>query len=329
MIFKLSTTLTILPDNPIMMTKKIMFLFFCICIINSSFANSLVTYRTTHGGTDTVRKIVDVVIASNELTRGMQNLDAFDVYNNTMYLVNKNRLLQIDLNNGAITTNNSINNFLTGLQKRNKFVWKLKAGSDGFFATVFNDLYFISNTGIVKPVYHTYGFFLGLNSVNDKLLVATQDSVELISKSGQSLSVFEFPLASGNGFIPSTVGLHYNAMAEDSIVAFEATGKNVISSKRYPPVADVKTIKDPFVSYVSDKYFVVIPYTARNVIHLVSKNDSPYRIYKSFSLKGCTPGNKQLEMEEGAPNFKIAYDGKSFFVAAIAGGHLRIFSFTP
>ncbi len=309
--------------------KKMVFLSFYICIINGSFANSLLTCRTTHGGPDTVRKIVDVVIASNELTTGMQNLDAFDVYNNTMYLVNKNRLLQIDLNNGAITTNKSINNFLTGLQKKNKFVWKLKAGSDGFFATVFNELYFISNTGIVKPVYHAYGFFLALNTVNDKLLVSTQDSVELISKSGQSLNVFEFPLAASSGFIPSTAGLHYNTIVEDSIVAIEANGINVLSSKRYPPIADLKTIKEPFLSYVSDKYIVVVPYTARNVIYLVSKNDFPYRIYKSFPVKGCTPSDKQLQMEEGTPKFKTAYDGGRFFVAAIAGGHLRIFSFTP
>lgn len=311
------------------MKKKIMFLPFCICIINGSFANSLLTCRTAHVVTDTVRKIVDVVIASNELTRGMQDLDAFDVYNNTMYIVNKNRLLQIDLNNGTITTNKSINIFLTNLQKQSTFVYNLKAGSDGFFATVFNDLYFISSTGIAKPVYHAYSYFIGLNAVNDKLLVATQDSIELISKSGQSLSVLQFPEGSGNGIIPSTAGLHYDAVAEDSIIAFEATGKNVIGLKRYPSTSNVKTIKEPFVSYISDKYFVVIPYTARNVIYLVSKNDFPNRIYKSFSLKGCTPGSKQLEMESGSPFFKTTYDGEHFFVAAIAGGHLRIFSFTP
>jgi len=306
-----------------------MFLFFSLCLIKGGFANTLVNCRPAHVVTDTIHKIVDVVIASNELTRGMENLDAFDVYNNTMYLVNKNRLLQIDLNNGVITTNKSINIFLTNLQKQSKFVYNLKAGSDGFFATVFNDLYFISGTGTVKPVYHAYSSFIGLNTVNDKLMVATQDSIELISKSGQSLNVLQFPEASGNGIIHSTVGLHYDAVAEDSIIAFETTGKNVIGLKRYPSASNVKTIKEPFVSYVSDKYFVVTPYTARNVICLVSKNDSPNRVYKSFSLKGCTPDSKQLEMESGSPFFKTAYDGEHFFVAAMAGGHLRIFSFTP
>jgi len=246
-----------------------------------------------------------------------------------MFIVNKNRFLQIDLNSGTITTNKSINIFFNSLQKQNRFVYKLKAGSDGFFATVFNDLYFISNTGIVKPIYHTYASFLGLNTVNDKLLIATQDSVELISKNGQSLSVYQFPLAAGNGWISSTTGLHYDAVAEDSIIAFEATGNNIIGLERYPSASNVKTIKEPFVSYASDKYFVIFPYVTRNVIHLVSKNDSSNRIYKSFSLKGCTPGDKQMEMESGNPFFKTAYDGKNFFVAAIAGGHLRVFSFTP
>ncbi|OQP44649.1 hypothetical protein A4H97_09800 [Niastella yeongjuensis] len=160
-------------------------------------------------------------------------------------------------------------------------------------------------------------------------MAATQDSVELISKSGQSLSVFQFPLTSSNGWIPSTDGLHYNAIAEDSISALEATEKNGISLNRYAPVADMKTVKEPFVSYVSDKYFVVIPYVARNVIYLVSKNDFPNQVYKSFSIKGCKPSDKQFEMEEGVPQFRTAYDGGRFFVAAIASGHLRIFSFTP
>lgn len=310
------------------MNKILIFVSFCISIINCSFSNSLRTCRNTQVGSDTVRKIVEVVIASNELTRGMQDLDAFDVYNNTMYIVNKNRFLQVNLNNGSITTNKSINIFLTNLHKQNKFVSNLKAGNDGFFATVYNDLYFISSTGIVKQVYHSYGFFLGLNIVNDKLLVATQDSIELISKNGERQYVLQFPEASSDGFIRSTFGLYYAAISEDSIVAFEVDEKDAVSIKSYPPVSIVKTIREPFVSYASDKYFVVIPYTARNVIHLIMKNDSSNRIYKSFSLKGCTPGSKELEMEEGEPNFKIGYDGKSFFVAALVGGHLRILSFS-
>jgi hypothetical protein len=325
----MSATLIILPDNPLIMKKKIMFLFLSICLINGGFANTLVNCRPVRGEMDTVRKIGDVVIASNDLTKGLPDLDAFDVYNNTMYIVNKNRLLQIDLNNGAITTNKTINGFLANLHMQNLYVSNLKVVNDGFWVTIFNDLYFISTTGVVKKVYHTYRFFYTFNTANDNLLVATLDSVELISKTGKSLSVLQFPLTSGNGWMHSTVGLHYNTIEEDSITAIEATGKNVISKKRYAPVADMKTIKEPFVSYVSDKYFIVIPYSARNVISLVSKNDFPKRIYKSFSIKGCTPGDKQLQMEEGVPKFRTACDGDRYFVAAIAGGHLRIFSFTP
>lgn len=306
-----------------------MFLFFSICLINGSFANILANCRPAHGEMDTVREIGDVVIASNELTKGLQDLDAFDVYNNTMYIVNKKRLLQIDLKNGSITTNKNLDIFLANLDKQNKSVYQLKAVSDGFFATVYNDLYFISNTGIVNKVYHSYRFFLGLNTVNDKLLVATMDSVELVSKNGKRLNVLKFPEAVSNGWIHSKVGLHYTTIAEDSIIEFEVNSKNVIGLKRYSPIADVKAIKEPFVSYASDKYFVVVPYSARNVIYLVSKNDYPYRIYKSFSIKGCTPGDKQLQLEEGTPKFATAYDGERFFVAAIARGHLRIFSFIP
>jgi hypothetical protein len=257
----------------------------------------------------------------------MQDLEAFDVYDSKMYIVNNNKLLQVDLNNGSITTNKRINNFLANLHKQNKFISNLKTTSDGFFATVYNDLYFISATSVTKQVYHTYRFFLGLNIVNDKLLVATQDSVELISKNGERLYVLPFPEASSNGFISSGYGLYYAATPEDSIVAFEVAEKNAVSIKSYPPVSIGNAIREPFVSFASDKYFVVIPYTARNVIHLITKNDSSTRIYKSFALKGCTPDRNELEKEEGNPNFKIAYDGKSFFVAALVGGHLRLFSF--
>lgn len=327
--FSMSTTLIILPDNPLLMKKEIMFLFVSICLINGGFANTLVNSRPVHGEMDTVRKIGDVVIASNELTKGLQDLDAFDVYNNTMYIVNKKRLLQIDLNNGAITTNKTINGFLANLLMQNLYVSNLKVVNDGFWITILNNLYFISTTGVVKKVYHTYRFFYTFNIANDNLLVTTMDSVELISKSGQRLSVLQFPVTSGNGWIHSTTGLYYNAIEEDSITAIEATGKNVISTKSYAPLAEMKTIKEPYVSYVSDKYFVVIPYATRNVISLVLKNDFPKRVYKSFSIKGCTPDDKQVEMEEDVPRFRTAYEGDRFFVAAISRGHLRIFSFTP
>ena len=176
-----------------------MFLFLSICLINEGFANT-VNCRPVHGEMDTVRKICDVVIASNDLTKGLPDLDAFDVYNNTMYIVNKNRLLQIDLNNGTITTNKTLNGFLANLHMHNLYVSNLKVVNDGFWVTIFNDLYFISTTGVVKKVYHTYRFFYTFNTANDNLLVATLDSVELISKNGKSLSVLQFPLTSGNGF---------------------------------------------------------------------------------------------------------------------------------
>lgn len=244
------------------------YLFFAYCF---AYSGGLEKQRVNTG--DTTTKVLDISIATNSCLKGLTDVSilAFTVYNNTLFIINEDKLVEINLQNGGISLNKVVTDFLQKLPKDTNYVSQIGVTEDGYYLTVFFDLYHINTSGVATKV-HSMSRFLGdVYAGNDNLIVGNRDSVELIRKSGKRLDTWPFPYGGVNGFIKGEKGVYYSSNGEDSTLEFQCNGENKLSINRYPPLSELSKMKEPYLSYVSEKYFIVFPYQNRNVIYAIKK----------------------------------------------------------
>ena len=111
---------------------------------------------------------------------------------------------------------------------------------------------------------------------------------------------------------------------------FQRNDENGLSVNSYPPISELKKIKEPYLAYVSDKYFIVFPYEKRNVMYAVKKDLNKLEVYKAIQVKGVNLSAtlSQMQEEEGDPNIKIGYDNNVYYILTVLKGKLKILSFT-
>ena len=116
----------------------------------------------------------------------------------------------------------------------------------------------------------------------------------------------------------------------DSVLEYGNKGENSLSVNRYPPLSELTKMKEPYLSYVSDKYFIVFPYLNRNVFYAIKKNKNKPEVYKTIAVKGVnlTPTYPQMQNEEGYPNIRISYWNNVYYIFSVIKGKLKVLSFT-
>lgn len=296
------------------------FLLSAVCFVNVTFSNPDKIAR------DSAKKLFDISLVANVLTKGLQDVSTISIYNNTLYVVNNYKLIEINLANGTISLNKVVSDFIKKLPSDRNFVSQIRVTSEGTYLTVFNDLYLVSTAGVGSRVYHANTFFGDLFVEKDKLLVTSRDSVELISKEGHNLKVQKFLGIDYAGLRGASEGICYQATEVDSIYEFKVTGNNKIAINKYQPVS--LKISEPYVSWATDKYFLVFAYTKRDMIYAVKKGTKS-EVYKTISLKGFNliPTATEMETEEGYPRFRIICSDNVFYTLSLNKGKLKILSF--
>ncbi|OQP66226.1 hypothetical protein [Niastella populi] len=239
-------------------------------------------------------------------------------------------LVEINLQSGGISLNKTVTDFLQKLPKDTNYVSQIRVAEDGYYLTIFFDLYHITTSGVATKVHNMSRFLEDVYVLNDNLIVGNMDSVELIGKSGKLLYAWPISNRVSNGYIKGEKGLYHSANGEDSTLEFQSNGENRLSINRYPPLSELTKMKEPYLSYVSDKYFIVFPYGNRNVIYAIKKDMNKLDICKTIAVKGVnfTPTFSQMQNEEGYPNIKIGYWNNVYYIFSVIKGNLKILSFT-
>ncbi len=311
----------------ILLSLGFQYLFFAYC-----FAYSGGSEKQCVNTGDTTTRVLDIRIASNPFLNGLTDVSilAFTVYNNTLFIINEDKLVEINLQNGGISLNKVVTDFLQKLPKDTNYVSQIMVAEDGYYLTIFFDLYHITTSGVATKV-HSMARFLGDVYVgNDNLIVGNRDSVELIRKSGKRLDTWSFPYGGVNGFIKGEKGVYYSSNGEDSTLEFQCNGENKLSINRYSPLSELTKMKEPYLSYVSEKYFIVFPYLNRNVIYAIKKDVNKLQVCKTIAVKGVnlTPTYPQMQNEEGYPNIRISYWNNVYYIFSVIKGKLKVLSFT-
>lgn len=295
----------------------------------TDFAQPAQENKQAFVNTDTTTRLLDINVATNSYLKGMAHIPTFTVYNGTLFLINKDKLVQIDLKTGAISLNKMVTDFLKKLPKDTNFVSQITVTGNEYYLTIFKDLYRVSTSGEVKKLYSMSRFFNGINVSDDKLVVASIQTVDLINKDGKRLNAWVFPEMASAGFYKGEKGVYYSANEEDSVFEFKNTKGADISVNKYPPLSELHAIKDPSLSYVSDKYFIVFSYLKRDKIYLIKKDSNKNTMYKTIAVKGAnlTPTQAQVMDEEGTPNLEIGYSENVYYLLSIIKGKLKVLAF--
>jgi hypothetical protein len=304
-----------------MKTRRIILSLGLVCFFaTTGFANTA----------DTTIKLLDIVVASNPYLKGLEYIPTFTVYNGTLFIINKDKLIQIYLKTGAVSLNKVVTDFLKKLPEDTNYVSQIRVTGNEYYLTIFKDLYRISTSGEVKKLYSMPRFFESINVSGDKLVVGSIETVDLINKDGKRLDTWPFPYLASARFIKGDKGAYYSSNEEDSVLEFKSVGETDLSINRYPPLAELGSIKEAWLSYASDKYLIVFNYLKRNAIYVIKKDTIKNTLYKTVAVKGAnlTPTHQQVMDEEGSPNLEIGYSDNVYYILSIIKGKLKVLAFT-
>src|SRR5688572_7130313 len=102
---------------------------------------------------DTTTRLLDINIASTPMLKGLSvGVIAFTIYNNTLYLINNEKLVEVNLNTGAVTLNKVVTDFIEKLPKDSNYVSQITVAEDGYYLTAFSDLYHITTNGVATKI---------------------------------------------------------------------------------------------------------------------------------------------------------------------------------
>ncbi|RXK80484.1 hypothetical protein [Filimonas effusa] len=281
------------------------------------------------GMEDTVKTVVDVNVADNLFTKGLNDILLSDLYKDTLYLINKGKLVVIDTKSRSVATDVKVNLFLGKQLKLNKYARAIAAYDNGYYISFLNEIYTVSKGGEVSKIYTGYYFVDNIKVLDsNRSLIASRDSVKMITLKGEVLSFLPFEFT-GTGYVQASKVISYSAVPEDSVYEFGLSKGSSISLKRFAPVALTKVMNEPIISCSTDDYFVAFDYSKRNTIYVLKKDMKKNEVVRTIKLKGFNydPTLAEIQKEEGNPNFKIAFNNGIFYVIALVKGRLRVLSF--
>lgn len=276
--------------------------------------------------TDTAKKNYDININSTPLTKGIDIL-VYDIFKDTLYVINKDKLVKINLKTGNISTNPNINLLLSKKIKANSYVKQIIVRENGFYLNCLDELDLIAYNAKIIKIYVRASF--NYIAITDKgILMGSPSLIEYRSKTtGEILSKLSFD-TSDNGFIRCLSGITCEADYSINVTEINVDQANKIKTNSYPPIGIFKNIKEPIVAYVDDRFFFAYAYSDRSNLYIIKKGDN--KVFKQISFKGdknCTPSPQFIAKEEGAPNFSATFYNGKYYIIALVNNRLKVLSF--
>jgi hypothetical protein len=303
--------------------KTVIYLFVTFLAIKDS-CKAGVSYKIE----DTTKKVVDISVTSNVLTKGLNDITLSDLHKDTLYLVNKDKLVVIDMKSGIVSTNVKVNMFLAKQLKLNKYARQIVVQDNSYYISFLNELYSVPRDGEAFKVYTGYYFINDFEVLDNGILIATGDTIKTVTVKGKVLSSLPFEFSDA-GFIQASKVISYSAVPEDYVYEFGLGKNSSVNLKKFAPISLTKVMGEPFISCSTNDYFVAFDYSKRNTVYVLKKDAKKNEIVKTIKLTGFnyTPTLTEIQKEEGNPNFKISYSNNTFYIIALVKGRLRVSSF--
>ncbi|MDF2188262.1 hypothetical protein [Paraflavitalea sp. CAU 1676] len=271
---------------------------------------------------------LDVNDAANRQLSGLSNLELFDIDGDTLFIVNKNNLVQVNLRTGVTSTHVKVSAFLAKQLRKNHWASQLVRSGNGFYIAFFNELYEVSGGGDARMIYDNKSLIADLHLTTSGILTASLDSVKVISPKGKLLSSAAFSFTN-TGFARTSRGICYNSVYQDDVYVFTEKPGIELKPAIYPSLSLNKEMAEPFMAYASEDYLFAFDYWKRKAIYVLRKESKVNKLTKTVSLKPLqyAPTMAEMEKEEGIPNFKVGFSNGTYYVIALHKNKLKIFPF--
>lgn len=303
--------------------KSYVYLFVTIFFVKSTCAA-----KSLFELNDTTKMVLDINIENNVFTKGMSDIMLSDVYRDTLYIVNKDKLIVIDVKSGKLSTSIKVNAFLAKQLKLNKYATQIVVRDNNYYFSFIDEIYSISRAGEIFKVYSNSSFINYFEVSEQSILIASRDTIKVIAINGNLLSTLQFGFTDA-GFIKTNGGISYSEVPEDIIYEFCVSKNYSINLKKIAPINYSKVMEEPYISYSIEDYLIAFDYWKRNAIYVLRKGTNTNEVIKTINLKGFKYplSRAEIQKEEGIPNFKIGYSNGIFYLFALVRDRLRVSSF--
>lgn len=228
------------------------------------------------------------------------------LYKNELFLLNysENKLIIIDTEKKTTTTNAQINNII-------------KSNSDAYFGVrqiITNDKYIfigflravlcITKEGLIVSKITTDDNISHFISSDNSIVIFTTDNITRFDIKGQKLASYKTENTLTGHFF--NIGndvyiIDVNHLSIYNIEQLDKSSKVIVSLSSIP-------FKEPYLACVTLNYTVWYPYMTRDQFFLLDRaTNKPVKNIK-FNKKNFAPSDKEIELEEGNPNFNLITD---------------------
>ncbi|MGY5352634.1 hypothetical protein ACXGQW_08740 [Wenyingzhuangia sp. IMCC45533] len=248
----------------------------------------------------------------------LKYLNGFELDADTLYMVNKNNLLKLCINNtyiksiynGAIfKSDGEINlNYIFDFKKidQNEYIYR-----NFNSVSIYNDKR-KSITNFFKQKKILYSF-LG----NDYNLVCDYNGVKLLNEGLALVDSLNFKFYD-NLFIDSNSGFTYFDNPSNSMMSFFVSNGKIKKEQIKPlkNIIGVPSIDDFYIGLITDNYIIGFDYIDRSYIYFIDKSN--YKVVKKVFLSSELKLLQEIiQNEEGLPNLYIIDKGDSYYVLAL------------
>jgi hypothetical protein len=115
-----------------------------IGFVHADFASPFSTCRQSGFPADTAKKIYDFEIQGNVFLKDLEYANVFDIYKDTLYLIIKDRLVELDMTSGKWSINQPVTDFLRHTGKNGYFVSKVLVRNNLYYISILSDLLAVS-----------------------------------------------------------------------------------------------------------------------------------------------------------------------------------------
>jgi hypothetical protein len=225
------------------------------------------------------------------------------LYKNELFLLNysDSKLIIIDTEKKTTTTNAQINEII-------------KSNSDAYFGVrqiMTNDKYFfigflkavlcVTKDGLTVSKITSDDNISHFTSTDNSIVIFTADNITRFDIKGQKLASYK---------TENTLTGHFFNIGND-VYIFDVNQLSIYNTeqldKSIKVIVSLSSIpfKEPYLACVTLNYTVWYPYMTRDQFFLLDRaTNKPVKNIK-FNKKNFIPSDKQIELEEGNPNFNL------------------------
>lgn len=244
------------------------------------------------------------------------------LYKKELYLLNysDSKLIIIDTEKKTTKTNAQINDVIKKHTAEYYGVQQIIVNDNFFYIGFLKAVLCVTKDGAIVGNISSDDNIDHFTVNDESIIVFSADNITCFDIKGQKLASYKTENTLTGHFLNFDKDVYVSEATQFvyNIVRLEKSKKITVPPSNIP-------FKEPYLACITSNYTVWYPYMTRDQIVLLDRaTNKPVKTIK-FNNKKFAPSDKEIQFEEGKPNFNIVTNGSVYFIVAMKDKVLEVY----